>query len=86
MPRLSFAVRAGGIYFNRITADTYLPDYSSASYTGKWDHDVTRIEFATGYRLSRETLLKMVYQRNILLNTSSDPSDDVIAIQTVVSF
>jgi hypothetical protein len=86
LPRLSFAVRAGGIYFNRISAVTYLPDYSTASYSGTWDHDVTRIELATGYRVSRETLVKMVYQRNIFLKLSDDPHDDVIGVQTVISF
>jgi hypothetical protein len=82
VPRLTAAVRVGGLRFNSITA---YPSPSSPVQL-PWDHDVTRLEAAIGYRLSREALLKLVYTVHRTTGIPSDPPDDAIGAQTVVSF
>ncbi len=49
------AGRVGGLLFGEITA--------SDGATGSWDDDVVRYEAAAGYRMTREVLLKLNYQR-----------------------
>jgi hypothetical protein len=82
LPRLSAAVRVGGLRFNSIAG---LPSASGAA-PEPWDHDVTRVEAAVGYRLSREALLKIVYTVNRTEGLPRDPADDAFGVQTVVSF
>ncbi len=85
-PRVSLAVRAGGLFFNDVTV-TITPDgYTYESYQGPWDHDVTRYEAALGYRLDRDALVKIVYQWNNTLHVQNAPLDNVLAVQGVLSF
>lgn len=85
-PRLSVAARIGGIVFNTIT--TQLPSFGARKipFSGKWDHDVIRLEGALGYRLTREVLIKFVYQWNHTIDVKQDPVDNLLAVQTVLSF
>ena len=84
-PRCSFAARAGGMIFNEVT-NLMVPSYSGmVSYTGKWDRDVLRLETSLQFRLSREALIKFVYEWNRTFNVSDDPPDNLLVIQTVLS-
>lgn len=85
MPRITLAARAGGLHFNSVVIDTYSSDYSVQRYTGKWDHDVFRLEGAVGYRLDRALLVKIIYEWNKSLN-APDPVDNVLVFQTVLGF
>ncbi len=93
-PRLSGALRAGGIVFNSISIREYIPDadfgYSGpigfVPYIGKWDHDVFRFEAASSYKIAQALLLKLGYQMNRTYNLPKDPFDDVLFVQTVLSF
>jgi len=82
--RYSLAVRLGGLFFNRIHATVYGPLYLPVSYDGHWDRDVVRIEGAAGYRITRNALLKLMYQHTD--THGADPPDDLSVVQIVVSF
>jgi hypothetical protein len=86
LPRLSIAARAGGIAFSRIDAVVVAAGYGTLYYDGPWDHDLWRFEGAIGYRLNRETLVKLVYEWNHTLGVRDDPADNVFTVQAVVSF
>jgi len=86
LPRLSLAARAGGIAFNAIDAIVEAAGYGTLYYDGPWDHDLWRLEGAVGYRLNRESLLKLVYQWNHTMGVRDDPADNALALQAVVSF
>jgi hypothetical protein len=84
-PRCSFAARAGGLIFNEVT-NLMVPSYSGmVPYSGKWDHDVFRLETSLQFRLSREALVKVVYEWNRTFNVIDDPADNLLVIQTVLS-
>jgi hypothetical protein len=86
-PRLTVAARAGGLVFNTISTTLYQGGYLPAPYAGTWDRNVFRLEGAVGYRLSREVLVKIVYQWNKTMNNvPQDPHDDLFGIQTAASF
>jgi hypothetical protein len=93
-PRLSAALRAGGIVFNDIKIREYIPedDYGYSGpvgfvlFAGKWDHDVFRLELATSYKIDQALLLKLGYQFNRTYGLPKDPFDDVLFAQTVLSF
>ncbi len=84
-PRLSFAARVGGLVFATVAESVYSHE-GTVWYNGTWDHNVLRLESAFGYRLSREFLVKCVYEWNTTYDLSEDPKDNFFAIQTVVSF
>lgn len=86
LPRVSLAARVGGLVFNKISTTIITPGYGLAAYSGTWDHDLLRFEVAAGYRLSRESLLKVVYQWNNTYGLHVDPADNVFAIQAAFSF
>jgi len=83
--RLSLAARVGGLFFNRIQASVYGPDYLIVFYDGPWDRDMMRLEVAAGYRVTREVLVKVVYQHNRTVH-GNDPADDAAVTQIVVNF
>ena len=84
-PRLTLAARAGGLLFN--TIDDSVPTFSGlVHYSGHWDRDEFRLETALNIHLSRELLLKAVYEWNRTYDVSQDPLDDVFILQSVVSF
>lgn len=85
-PRFSVAARIGGVFFNSINTTVIQTNYTPGLYSGKWDNDVFRFEGALGYRLTREALVKAVYQWNETLGVAHDPVDNVIGFQTVLSF
>ena len=52
-----------------------------------WDHDRDRWEAGAGYRLSRNALLKAVFQRNVeKIPGQDDKHRDVTALQLAVNF
>ena len=51
-----------------------------------WDHDIMRIEGAFGYRISRQVLVKGVYQHVNTVGLDDDPADDTATLQIVASF
>jgi hypothetical protein len=84
-PRLSVASRVGGIVFNTVTDS--VPSLSGrVLYTGTWDRDVIRLEGALGYHMTRELLLKVMYQWNKTIGLKDDPVDNLFVVQTVVDF
>lgn len=83
--RFSLATRVGGIVFNKLPAAGD-PGYASTIPGQAWDHNVMRVEAAAGYRVSREVLLKAVYQHVTTYGLPADPADDSGAIQVVASF
>lgn len=83
--RISLAARVGAISFSELPAAGD-PGYYGTIPGTPWDRDVLRIEGAAGYRISREVLLKAVYQRVNTVGLGDDPSDDTAAIQVVASF
>jgi hypothetical protein len=86
LPRMTIAARAGGMLFSTIEAELPGPNDSSVYYSGRWDHDVVRLEAALSYRLSRESLLKFVYEWNRTAGLSPDAVEQLVAVQTVISF
>jgi hypothetical protein len=95
-PRFSGAIRAGSITFNNVTNipefvaktnDWYSgPAPRAIIYNGKWDHDVFRLEGATGIRLDESLLLKIGYQWNRTAGLPKDPVDNLLFAQMVLSF
>ncbi len=89
-PRFSGAIRAGGISFNTVSGIKELDaDFQHVLYSGKWDHDVFRLEGAVAYKLDRALLLKIGYEINRTDRTydlPKDPVDNVMFAQTVLSF
>lgn len=83
--RYSLAARVGGIAFNHLPGEGD-PSYSGTIPGQSWDHDVLRIEGAFGYRITREVLLKVVYQHVTTFGLPSDPDDDSAVLQIVASF
>jgi hypothetical protein len=81
-PRLSAALRVGGLLFNSIPYGAY----GAPAAAAPWDHDELRVETALDYRLSRETLVKAVYTWNRTFDLPADPRDNSFGVQTVVSF
>lgn len=93
-PRITGAIRAGSITFNNVSLREYIPEaeygYSGpvgyVPYSGPWDHDVFRLEGAASYKIERALLFKVGYQMNRTYHLPHDPYDDVVFVQTVVSF
>lgn len=93
-PRITCAVRAGSLMFNRIKIKEYIPadEYGYTGpinyvpFDGKWDQDVFRLEGAVGYKIETSLLFKTGYQVNRTYNLPKDPFDDVFFVQTVLSF
>lgn len=89
VPRCSVSLRVGGIFFNSINEGIPVA-YDSLvyyrHYSGQWDHTVTRIEAAFGYRLTREALLKIIYHWDDSIGLTPDPLEQLLILQAVVSF
>lgn len=85
-PRLTAAARVGGLQFNTISDMVTSYGFVPRPYTGKWDHDVFRLEGAVGWKFAPELLMKVCYQINRTYDMPNDPVDNVFAVQTVVTF
>jgi hypothetical protein len=86
-PRISGALRAGGITFNDVSGIPELTEsFQHVIYSGKWDHDAFRLEGAASYKFDPALLLKAGYQINRTYDLPKDPVDNVLFVQTVVSF
>ncbi|HTX20177.1 MAG TPA: hypothetical protein VMG34_16115 [Bacteroidota bacterium] len=86
-PRLSAALRVGGVSFTTIHNIRELtPTFRPVLYSGKWDHDATRIEGALAYKFTRGLIAKGGYIINRTYGLPKDPVDNVLFIQTVLSF
>lgn len=87
LPRLFVAARYGRLDFSEI-ADAQDVD-ADGKLAEPWEFPVWRLESGAGYYLSRHALLKAVWQINRTqeLNPgSSDPADDLVAIQMTVFY
>lgn len=71
-PRWYGAVRIGQLYFDKLDSGE------------RWDDDIFRTEFSIGYYVERETLAKLVFQRN--RTDRIDPEDDYVALQLSAGF
>lgn len=76
LPRLFLAVRAGLLQFEKIK----FPDSTEHA----WDDNIQRYEFGVGYYVARETLAKLVLQKNI--TDRVDIEDDYVALQLSAGF
>ena len=85
-PRVSVALRIGGLVFNSINAPLPSFGHRMVPYSGKWDHDIIRLEGSVDYRLAREVLIKFVYQWNNTMGVVRDPVDNLVVLQTVFAF
>lgn len=87
-PRVSGAIRAGGISFNTVSGmkEGVANFPYHVLYTGHWDHDTFRLEGAVAYKLDRALLLKLGYEINRTYDLPKDPVDNVMFAQTVLSF
>ncbi len=86
-PRFSAALRAGGLLFNTVRNVKELNAFfRPVLYTGKWDHDVFRLEGAVAYKIDAALLLKAGYQINRTYDLPKDPVDNVLFLQSVLSF
>jgi hypothetical protein len=85
-PRISGAVRAGGLIFDEVSGLS-VPTYQGpVIYSGKWDHDVFRLESSVRVRITREALVKIVYEWTRTFDVAADPHDNLLIFQTVLSF
>ncbi|KAA3612067.1 MAG: hypothetical protein DWQ05_18880 [Calditrichaeota bacterium] len=76
LPHYFAALRIGHLLFEKI-------DFQN-SKSVRWDDNIQRFEIGLGYYVARETLAKLVYQKN---NTSRiDIKDDYIAVQLSSGF
>ena len=85
-PRLFVAARGGGLMFNEVTNLTVPIITGPVSFSGRWDRDVFRLETSVRYRITREALVKVVYEWNRTFNIVNDPADNLLVLQTVLSF
>ena len=86
-PRVSGALRASGVSFNTIANMKQLNEsFRPVLYSGKWDHDVFRLEASVICKLEASLHVKAGYELNRTYDLPKDPVDDVMFIQTVVSF
>lgn len=87
--RTSISGRVGGILFNTITAEipvTYSGYTTNIQYAGLWDQNVVRLEGAVGYRISRSSIAKFVYEWNGTGGQSANRFLQLAAFQIVLSF
>ena len=86
-PRLAAAFRGGGLMFNTIHGVKELNAFfRPVLYTGKWDHDVFRLEGAVAYKIDQALLFKAGYEINRTYDLPKDPVDNVLFLQSVLSF
>ncbi len=85
-PRIYAAARVGGIQFNTINALVTSYNFRPAPFSGRWDDNVTRVELAAGYRIERNLLFKLCYEINNSYGISGNPMDNVLGVQTVLTF
>jgi len=73
-------------YFTAARWGQLIFDEHSFSQDGKlsWDDNVQRFEIGLGYYVQRETLVKIVYQKN--MTKRIDPADDYFALQLSAGF
>ena len=83
--RFSLAARVGAIEFSELPAPGD-PGYYGTIPGAPWDHDIMRIEGAFGYRISRQVLVKGVYQHVNTVGLQDDPADDTATLQIVAGF
>jgi hypothetical protein len=72
------AGRLGGLHFGKIVTDP------SSGAREPWDQDTRRIELALGYRLAREVLIKLDWQRTTVPDT--DFANNLFATQVSAVF
>jgi hypothetical protein len=85
LPRLYIAVRYGQIDFSEIT-DAQDMD-ADGSLLEPWEFPIRRFEAAIGYNLSRQAIIKAVWQNNRTTGDPlGDPADNLAAIQMAVFY
>lgn len=79
LPQGTFAAgRWGQLRFGDVT--------DSTGVSRPWDHDVDRLEIGAGYRMSRNVILKGVFQQNIMHTGSGDETASLFAAQASIRF
>lgn len=84
LPRLFLAARYGRLHFSEIADPTDID--ADGQVTEPWEFPAWRLEPAVGYYLSRHALLKAAWQINRTKRPTSDPADDLAAIQMTVFY
>jgi len=85
-PRMSIAARAGGLVFGEVEGLLVPSRTGERSFSGKWDSDVFRLESSIRYNLTRQALIKIVYEWNHTINVGEEPRDNLVVAQVVLSF
>jgi hypothetical protein len=85
-PRLAVAARGGGLLFSTVTELSVPTRDGPVLYTGTWDRNVFRLETSVRIRVSREALVKVVYEWNRTTTPPDDPRDNMLVVQGVLSF
>jgi hypothetical protein len=85
-PRFAVAARAGGLLFGEVTNVSVPTRQGDVLYTGTWDRNMFRIETSLRIRITREALVKVVYEWNHTSTPPDDPHDNLLVVQGVVSF
>jgi hypothetical protein len=85
-PRVSLAGRAGGLFFNSITANITGPLSVPVYFDDRWDMNTARYEGAILIRVTRESLMKIVYQTTVIAGADPGETDRLGALQFVVRF
>lgn len=77
-PGWYFAGRVGGLFFGDVVTD------APSGVSGPWDQDTRRTEVALGYRMSREVLVKLDWQRTTTVD--ADFELNLLAVQLSAVF
>jgi hypothetical protein len=85
-PRLNIATRAGGLLFCEVTGQVVPTGDGEVLYTGTWDRNAFRLEGSLTVNITRAALVKLVYEWNHTSNPTDDPHDNMLVIQSVLSF
>ena len=78
LPGWYVAGRVGGLFFGEIETGP------STGVQAQWDHDTRRTEVALGYRLAREVLVKLDWQRTTV--PDDDFAENLFAVQLSAAF
>jgi len=85
-PRIAVAARAGGLLFSEVTNLSIPTADGDVAYTGTWDRNTFRLETSVRIRITRDALVKLVYEWNHTATPPDDPHDNMLVAQGVFSF
>lgn len=76
---IKYKIRPGYFIAGRVATLVFQPFRFSAETEFRWDDNLSRYELGFGYYLARETLLKLLLQKNV--SERVDLKDDYLALQ-----